>query len=41
MDFIYLPCPRVGIVNFVSPEQCQRCFQLSQRHGRVVKVQAA
>eukprot|EP00913_Durusdinium_trenchii_P022181 g20841.t1 len=46
VDFLYLPCPRVGIINFISHELCLLCFQtISQRIKagaiRVIKVQQA
>lgn len=46
IDFIYLPCPRVGIINFVNHELCWMCFDMiTQRMQmgtiRIIKVQQA
>ncbi|CAJ1342273.1 unnamed protein product [Effrenium voratum] len=45
-DFLYLPCPRVAIINFVSPELCNWVFQILTQRIRsktscVVKIQQA
>lgn len=46
IDFIYLPCPRVGIVNFLNHELCRICFETILQHMematiRIIKVQQA
>lgn len=46
IDFIYLPCPRVGIINFVNHELCWMCFDVITRRMqmgtiRIIKVQQA
>lgn len=46
IDFVYLPCPRVGIINFVNHELCWMCHDMiTQRMQmgtiRIIKVQQA
>lgn len=46
LDFVYLPCPRVGIINLVNHELCVMCYEIiNQRiqmgRIRITKVQQA
>lgn len=46
LDFVYLPCPRVGIINLVNHELCMMCYEIiNQRiqtgRIRITKVQQA
>jgi len=45
-DFVFLPCPRVAILNFLSHDLCMSCLTLVGRHaraghGHIGKVQQA